>query len=41
MDILSPFYLLAEERFSFPDSKNELQYLINIGRYTNFHSDVV
>lgn len=32
---------MTEERFAFPDSKSELQYLINIGRYTNYHSDVV
>lgn len=41
MNQYSPFYLAAGEPFAFPSSKSEIQTLINLGRYTNFHSDVI
>lgn len=38
---LSPYYAISGQRFTFPDRHSEVQYLINLGRYTNIHSDVI
>lgn len=38
---ISPYYAISGQRFTFPDRHSEVQYLINLGRYTNIHSDVI